>query len=382
MSFNPLQNFNQGFASGQHQRINGLQSALSGQMQDANFTPSNSNDFLALSSLDPERAATMLNTFKALSNERKTAYHEDLQQGLRALESGDGERFKSIMTSRIETMKGLKGADPSGSQFLLDKYEAGDIQGLVTGLKLAEQAGISGGYLQELQNKKDGAKLGTYNPGDYTIDSWAQFAKNGDPSILKRYESNDKTRQIEIRERAQELKEEKFELTKQADEISKNRKELELANKRRDDDRAKFLETEDAKNTVTNISSLLDNDLDLIYGGMEWALPDKLRNQRGKNMLARKNQVVSSLKLMAAGKLKGQGSITENERTMLAQAATTLENQDIDSGSAREELNRILPIYNYFITGEIQAAPALPQSNDLSKLSLDELKALRDKGGK
>ena len=155
MSFNPLQNFNQGFASGQHQRINGLQSALSGQMQDANFMPSNSNDFLALSASDPQRAATMLNTFKALSNERKTAYHEDLQQGLRALESGDGERFKSIMTSRIETMKGLKGADPSGSQFLLDKYEAGDIQGLVTGLKLAEQAGISDGYLPKAPTEMD-----------------------------------------------------------------------------------------------------------------------------------------------------------------------------------------------------------------------------------
>ena len=61
--------------------------------------------------------------------------------------------------------------------------------------------------------------------------------------------------------------------------------------------------------------------------------------------------------LIAAGKLKGQGSITENERTMLAQAATTLENRGIDPELAREELNRIIPIYNYFITGE-QDVPA------------------------
>ena len=139
---------------------------------------------------------------------------------------------------------------------------------------------------------------------------------------------------------------------------------MEDANKKRDIEKIKYLEIQDAKNTTDNISSLLSSDLDLIYGGAEWLLPDKLRSQSGKNMLARKNQVVSSLKLLAAGKLKGQGSITENERIMLAQAATTLENQDIDPTLAQEELKRILPIYNYFINGEGKPSqPAQATSN-------------------
>ena len=317
-----------------------------------------------------------------LDDARKGALFSDARVANSFFKNNDIEGGVKFLKNRADIIKNQLDGDPSDTLEVLQLAQSGDIAGVTNLLNSVERAGVMGGYLQDIQSSQASAKLGTYNPGDYTIDSWAQFAKNGDPSILKRYESNDKARQIEIRERAQELKEEKFDLTKQADEISRNRKELELANKRRDEDRAKFLETEDAKNTVSNISSLLDNDLDLIYGGMEWALPDKLRNQRGKNMLARKNQVVSSLKLISAGKLKGQGSITDDERKMLAQAATTLENQDIDSGSAREELNRILPIYNYFITGETQAAPALPKSNDLSKLSLDELKALRDKGGK
>lgn len=31
--------------------------------------------------------------------------------------------------------------------------------------------------------------IGTYNPRDYTTDSWAQFIRTGDPSVLERYES-------------------------------------------------------------------------------------------------------------------------------------------------------------------------------------------------
>ena len=37
---------------------------------------------------------------------------------------------------------------------------------------------------------KQGSNIGTYNPRDYTTDSWAEFTKTGDPSGLKRYESS------------------------------------------------------------------------------------------------------------------------------------------------------------------------------------------------
>ncbi len=49
---------------------------------------------------------------------------------------------------------------------------------------------------QSLQDKKDlhdykstaGGEIGKYNPRDYTVDSWSQFAENRDPRVLKRYE--------------------------------------------------------------------------------------------------------------------------------------------------------------------------------------------------
>lgn len=148
MPFNPLQNFNQGFASGERQKISGLQSALAGQMQQGDFNPSTSNDFMSLSALDPQRASQMMNTFKSLSKDRKVAYHEDLQGGLQALEQGDGNKFLSLMGDRLSDIEKLNG-DPSGTQFLLDKFNEGDIEGLITGLKAAEQAGIQGGFLSD-----------------------------------------------------------------------------------------------------------------------------------------------------------------------------------------------------------------------------------------
>jgi hypothetical protein len=305
-----------------------------------------------------------------LDEQRKGALFNDARVVNSFLKAGQPGKALDVLSQRVSMIEQF-GGDPSDSREVADYIANGDIKGAVSLLNDVEKAGVMGGYLNDMNNTGGKSKLGTYNPGDYTVKSWSEFAKYGDPSILERYESDSKNRQMEIRESAQQLKEEKFSLEKQSAELAKNKKEIEIAAKRKDEERAKFLELQDSKTAVSNIKSLLDNDLDLIYGGMEWVLPDKIRTQRGKNMMARRNQVVSSLKLMAAGKLKGQGSITENERTMLAQAATTLQDENIDSNLAREELNRIMPIYDFFITGEKGTVSAPPgnaiSDNDLLK---------------
>lgn len=305
----------------------------------------------------------------ALDDQRKGALFNDARIVNSLLKSGNKEKALGVLSQRKDILKQI-GGDPSDTQEITDYVVKGDLKGAVDLLDSVEQAGVMSGYLQDITPKNQKPKLGTYKPSDYTIDSWAEFAKNGDPSALERYQSGAKARQAEIKDKVLELKEEKFKLDKQKAEMEENIKALASANKKKDSDRARYLETKDSQNAIGNINTLLDEDLDLIYGGFEWAQPDILRSQKGKNMLARKNQVVSSLKLLAAGKLKGQGSITENERTMLAQAATTLENQDIDPKLAEEELKRILPIYNYFINGD---SPVNENTGDKNILSEEDL---------
>ena len=148
MPFNPLQNYLQGQQAGQQQQVNTLQNSLAGQMQQQGFNPSSNLDFTRLSALDPQKAGAILNNFKSLSKERKIAYHEDLQDGLKALEAGDGNKFLNLMSARLNEIEKLKG-DPAGTEFLLAKFNEGDIDGLITGLKATEQAGIDGGFLKD-----------------------------------------------------------------------------------------------------------------------------------------------------------------------------------------------------------------------------------------
>ncbi len=50
------------------------------------------------------------------------------------------------------------------------------------------------------------------------------------------------------------------------------------------------------------------------------------------------------LSLAAAGELKGQGQITENERLMLRQAVSILGNENISPDLARESLDSAMRI--------------------------------------
>ena len=99
-------------------------------------------------------------------------------------------------------------------------------------------------------------------------------------------------------------------------------------------------EARDAMNMIDELSSE-EFDLGAIYGKGERYYPDLIRKQSNVDMMAKKDLVIDSLNLMAAGKLKGQGQITENEREMLKRAATTLGNMDISGEAAKEEFARV-----------------------------------------
>jgi len=350
MAFNPLQNYLQGQQVGTGQKVNRLAGEVT-KMSMGGVPLKSNPSFQELLSIDPDRANKISSAFANLSKERKQAFYEDMVTAQSMLGSGDvAGTLKFLKEDRGEAIKSF-GGDSFTNDNIITDIENKQPEKALDSLNKIIAAGEKMKYLSETKSK-DKNKLGTYTPSDYTVESWSEFAKYGDPSILERYESESRERGLQIRESAQQIKEEKFEIDKQKEEVEKIRREITAAQKRKDADRAKFLEVAEGQNAINNINSLLDNDLDLIYGSKEWLLPDKLRGQRGKNMLARRDQIASTMSLMAAGKLKGQGTITENERAMLSEAVSFLKNEDVEPELAREELERVLPIFQYFTTGE------------------------------
>ena len=86
-------------------------------------------------------------------------------------------------------------------------------------------------------------------------------------------------------------------------------------------------------------------DLDLAFGQEEAFVVERLRGQKSKDARAKITQVVSSLKLANASKLKGSGSISDGERALLGEAATVLSDWTISPELAAEEMAKIKPIF-------------------------------------
>lgn len=146
--FNPAQSFAQGRKIGQQAKIGQLQQSLSGQIRQGGFDPAQSLDFQELTVLDPDQAAKISTTFQALSKDRKQAYFDDIVKGRKFLEAGDNQSFSDLFANRIEAIEKLKG-DPSGALAVLNKFNSGDLQGTISGLKAAEEAGRQLGFLKD-----------------------------------------------------------------------------------------------------------------------------------------------------------------------------------------------------------------------------------------
>jgi len=153
--FNPIRNVNEGLALAgniqqrqQQNQLNSLQQGIGQQIQQGGFSPEGSLDFQQLALLDPARAQVTANTFNQLSDKRRKAYFEDMRSARKMLEAGDGDGFLNLFSNRLEQVERLNG-DTQGTRMILDKFAAGDIQGIVSGLKRAEEAGVDLGMLSD-----------------------------------------------------------------------------------------------------------------------------------------------------------------------------------------------------------------------------------------
>jgi hypothetical protein len=86
--------------------------------------------------------------FNALDNDRKKALYTDVRQGLSLLNSGNDEGFINFSEDRIRNIERL-GGDPSDTIGLLDMYQSGDTQGVMSALQAEEQSGIDQGFLSD-----------------------------------------------------------------------------------------------------------------------------------------------------------------------------------------------------------------------------------------
>jgi hypothetical protein len=109
---------------------------------------------------------------------------------------------------------------------------------------------------------------------------------------------------------------------------------------------------------------LNSKELDSIFGRGEALYPDLLRSQGGIDLKADVNQFVGQLKLAAAGKMKGQGSVSDSERKTLNEAATVLSNANISPERARKavqnSVNAIMATMNQASSGTAESKIASP----------------------
>lgn len=269
---------------------------------------------------------------------------------------------------RIQSLS-KQGRNPSDTADLLNMTPAQRAQAL-QGIELLDLSTKDRLALQQ----KSGGKIGTYNPRDYTTESFTKFAATGDPSVLERY--TEKTIDIGgVPHRLVPGTENQYEPITPVSEIAKTRSKIEKAITTARETAKKDVELKMSEfgqeKTVAQADaaykSLSEGDLDKIYGFGESIYPDFLRSETGVTLQARRDQLVGLLKLAGRGQLKGQGTITDAEQATVAQAATILSNPNISPKAARAALDEAMGIIyrsagKEFATTPSQT-PSLPPTN-------------------
>jgi hypothetical protein len=154
MAFNPLQSYLSGQQAGQMQQSNTLAGNVANQMQNPEFNARNSTDFRQLQALDPDRANKQMEMFQNLSKERKKAYFDDMVIGKSLLEAGDMSGFGSFIDDRLTNLKRLGSEDTSGTEMIQQRFNEGDVQGIMQGYDAGIKAGQQLGFLGEGGNNK------------------------------------------------------------------------------------------------------------------------------------------------------------------------------------------------------------------------------------
>ena len=271
---------------------------------------------------------------------------------------------------------------------------------------------------------------GTYNPRDYTADSWAQFVESKDPSVLKRFAT---LRPAEIGGRkglVNVITGEFIEQSSLADEgyarrYSENQQNVgrglaeqgvdlsiasdgpvdifkseaeraadaEVAKVKAVDEyeastpqaiTTKQNKSAEAESVIENIDRLLtirDDGrpvLSYAYGRENTMVADNLKPQEWVDAEAQRDLIVASLQLENVQKLKGTGPITENEQKILKQASSALSNPLISTKLAARELRRVREMFARWAGANRAAGITTEQPEDFSKLTDEELKAIID----
>ncbi|MHC1629068.1 MAG: hypothetical protein ACXQTI_09610, partial [Candidatus Nezhaarchaeales archaeon] len=132
--------------------------------------------------------------------------------------------------------------------------------------------------------------------------------------------------------------------------LDAERLKIENAQAKLDEQKLKFSQQQAKQEAVNyemadNLSlaeSLLSSDLSRIYGKGEKWWPELIRSQEGIDLIAQKDRFVSVLQLAQAGKLKGQGQVSDGERKILREASTALSNPNISPDLAKDEISRAI----------------------------------------
>lgn len=103
-------------------------------------------------------------------------------------------QLMQLVKNRVEYLQS-QGRDPKDTIEFAEAYLQGDVAGAKNGLKASAAALANQGYLdKDIYASTFGAggavKIGQYNPGDYTPESFAKFTQSGNPADLQRYENS------------------------------------------------------------------------------------------------------------------------------------------------------------------------------------------------
>ncbi len=197
-----------------------------------------------------------------------------------------------------------------------------------------------------------GDRMGKVDPRWYTPRSMSKFQKSGDYGDLE-YRNYVSPQDRDIAAARLESLQSKKALdestlaargrTEAADEV--RLKQVAIQNQARAAESAEAAEHINYLMGPEKDADLQIDRLDKIYGRFEGQYPTIARSQEGHDMRARINQIVGLVSLAASSKVKGQGTLTDGERKMLAESATLLGNYSISPEIAHKELMRIQQIF-------------------------------------
>ena len=323
------------------------------QMQDMQDTYT---DLSAIKSLAPEKREAFINQ-RMVEYESAGDFESAANIGklLDYLGQGNLDSFIDPQIGVLASQLGIKDGGSARSGFASAKTEiypnGVTVQSLPDGsTQVRDESGLIVEGNKRLDALKRGQKSRAVQAGDIVTS-----------------EEDARTKQLAIRENTLVSKTQKIE--KQQIELLKEQAEFDAIKAKQEIQQQGVLEL------ATLGQELLDSDLDSIYGRGESLYPDLFRGQKGIDTIAKKNRFVASLELAAAGKMKGQGQLSDGERKILKEGATILSNQDISPEAARAEVNRILPTYQKAVNSQGLQADNQININDIDNMTEAELDA-------